>query len=69
MSRYVVAVRREKRAEGVTIKRVEQVPGVEIQGGNAQRAIVEAAPAAVQELRRRFADDFIVEPEILHDHG
>jgi hypothetical protein len=69
VSRYVVAVRREKRAQGVTTDRVRQVPGVHIEGGDAQRAIVEAAPAAAQELRRRFSDDFIVEPEILHGHG
>jgi hypothetical protein len=68
MVRYVVAVRRESRASGVTTDRVRVVPGVQVQGGDGHRMIVEADSGVANELRRRFGSDLIVEAENLHEH-
>ena len=64
MSRYIVAVRRDRRRPGVTTALVSQVQGVAIQDGNDQRVTVAACADAAAELVRRFNDDLIVEAEI-----
>ena len=66
MSRYVVAVKRGRRAAGVTITDVLQVPGVSLASGNAFRAIIEAPASAAAEIVRLFDHDVMIEPEILH---
>jgi hypothetical protein len=67
VSRYVVAVKRERRASGAKASLVCEVPGVNmLSDENALRAIIEAPESAAEEIRQRFKDDLVIEPEILH---
>lgn len=68
MPKYVVAIRRGHRSEGVSADQVREVPGVTIKGAaNPRRVVVEARPNAIKEIMRRFGRTFRVEPENLHD--
>lgn len=67
MTRYVVAVRRERQGMGVTTDALRLVDGVVFRSGNNQRAIIEAGPDLAQSLRCRFGDDLIIEAEIGHE--
>lgn len=67
VSRYVVAVRRERRGSGAKASAVCDVPGVNLLSDvNALRAVIEAPESAAEEIRQRFANDLIIEPEVLH---
>ena len=66
MSRYVVAVKRSRRATGATTLRALEVPGVSLKGGDGLRAVIEAPASAAAEILRLFKDDLIVEAEIAH---
>lgn len=66
MSRYVVAVKRSRRASGATALRALEVPGVSLKGGDCLRAVIEASEASAAEIIRLFKDDLIVEQEIAH---
>ena len=67
VSRYVVAVKRERRGTGAKASLVCDVPGVNlVSDANALRAVIEAPESAAEEIRQRFSDDIIIEPEILH---
>jgi hypothetical protein len=65
---YVVATKREARSDGISAaERIRGAPGIEVKGaGNDDRLVIEASPESASELRRRFADKLIIEPEILH---
>jgi dephospho-CoA kinase len=68
MATYVVAIRREARADTMTAEAwVRQVPGVQVKGvGDPSRVVIEASSQAVTEIERRFGNKVIVEPEIRH---
>ncbi len=67
VSRFVVAVRRERRDEGVSAELVRAAPGVTILSVSKRgRLVIDADTAAVAEIVRRFSDRLIIEPEILH---
>jgi hypothetical protein len=69
MATYVVAIRREARSDTVGAEEwVRQVPGVQVKGaGNPSRVVIEATDQAVSEIKHRFGDKVIVEPEIRHE--
>ena len=67
MSRYVIAVKREARAPGVSTDVVKGVLGVKVVGGTAERTIVDAAPQVIEALREQFGHMLIIEPEIFFD--
>lgn len=65
--RFVVAIKRGLRGQGVEATRAEQVPGVTLVGdANPDRVIVDATDEAVAEVRRRFGAFMHVEPVIGH---
>lgn len=67
VSRYVVAVRRERRDEGVSADLVRAAPGVTVLGVSKRgRLVIDVDNTAVAEIVRRFSDRLIIEPEILH---
>lgn len=65
--RFVVAIKRERRGEGVEATRAGQVPGVTLVGtANPDRIVVDASDEAAAEVRRRFGAFMRVEPLIGH---
>lgn len=68
MTTYVVATRRSTRSHRLTAEeQVRQVQGIRITGsGNPRRIVVEGSPQAADEIKRRFGDDLVVEPLVLH---
>ena len=65
--RFIVAIKRGLRGQGVEATRAGQVPGVTLVGdANPDRVIVDATDEAVTELRRRFGAFMHVEPMIGH---
>lgn len=66
MSRYVIAVRHYPPTLSL-MGAVREVPGIELKGAASPlRVLVEAAPSAAEELRRRFGEALIIEPEVRH---
>lgn len=68
MAIYVIALRRGTRLHRETPEeRVRQVQGVRVTGAsNPKRIVVEGSPQAADEIVRRFGDDLIVEPLVMH---
>ncbi len=68
MATYVIALRRGIQPRRLTPEQqVRQVVGVRVTGSsNPRRIVVESSPQAAEEIARRFGDDLIVEPEVLH---
>jgi hypothetical protein len=66
VARYVIAVRRNRRAAGVTTDRARRFPGIQVMGGDAARLIVEAAPSVMVSLSGALGNDLLVEPVISH---
>ena len=66
MSRYVVALRRE--ARGLTVLAdILELAGVSLSSASPYRALIDISPQKADELKARFGDRLIVEPEIMHD--
>jgi hypothetical protein len=63
--KYVVAVRREARGLASLADIVMHVAGLQI--GPSDRALIDVTPQVADELKRRYGDSVIVEPEIRHD--
>ncbi len=68
MATYVIALRRGTRSHRMTPEeQVRQVQGVRVTGSsNPRRIVVEGSPQAADEIVRRFGDDLIVEPLVMH---
>ena len=68
MPTYVIALRRGTRLHRETPEeQVRQVQGVRVTGAsNPKRIVVEGTPEAAKEIVRRFGDDLIVEPQVMH---
>ncbi len=48
-------------------EQVRQVQGVRVTGSsNPRRIVVEGSPQAADEIVRRFGDDLVVEPLVMH---
>lgn len=69
MGTYVVATKREARADGVsTEQRLRNVPGVEVKGaGTSNRLLIEMSSEVASEVQQRFGEQLLVEPVIMHD--
>jgi hypothetical protein len=68
LATYVIALRQGiQPRRGTPEEKVRQIAGVRVTGaGNPRRIVVESSPQAAAEIVRRFGDDLIVEPEVLH---
>lgn len=68
MATYVIALRRDTRSHRLTAEeQVRQVQGVRVTGSsNPRRIVVEGSPQAADEIVRRFGDDLVVEPLVMH---
>ena len=69
MDRYVIAVKREARdrVSSDWTDQLRQIEGLEVKGAaGGQHAVIEATPAAIEQVRHRFSDMCHIEPEILH---
>ncbi|MET3438065.1 hypothetical protein [Sphingomonas sp. 1185] len=65
--RFVVAIKRGLRGQGIEATNAGQVPGVTLVGAsNPDRIVVDASDEAVAEVRRRFGSFMHVEPLIGH---
>ena len=69
MASYVIAVKREARADVPSDwrQRLERIPGVKVVGsGQTPTVRVEAEPEALEEIRRAVGGCCHIEPVILH---
>jgi hypothetical protein len=65
--KYVVAVKRERRGQGVVASHAGQIPGVTVLGStNPDRVLVDASTKAIAELRQRMGEFVWIEPLIEH---
>jgi hypothetical protein len=67
VTRFVVSVRREKRGGDVSADLVRGAPGVTVLSATPRgRLVIGAEMSVIQEMRSRFGDLLIIEPEIHH---
>lgn len=66
--RYVVAVKRESRAEAPAdwLEQMQHIEGIRLIGATGIRAQIEAEPEPVKELRARLGRFLTIEPAIMH---
>jgi hypothetical protein len=68
LATYVVALRRGIQPHRMTPEeQVRKVAGVRVTGSsNPRRIVVEGSPQAADEIVRRFGDNLVVEPLVMH---